>query len=127
MIWLIVNRQNQIFGKNFNTRKAIISISCSFRYAERFQTQMAIRRMKLWNSFNNFLGWQNIPKFFLLKNDFMKFVLKGKDDLLISANVDEMMSRQALVNLKHCQTTDDVISAALWMPMGNFNRLGMIP
>jgi len=70
-------------------------------YAERFQTQMAIRRMKLWNSFNNFLG---------------------KDDLLISANVDEMMSRQALVNLRHCQTSDDVISAALWMPMGNFNR-----
>ena len=57
----------------------------------------------------------------------MKFVLKGKDDLLISANVDEMMSRQALVNLRHCQTTDDVISAALWMPMGNFNRSGMIP
>ena len=63
-----------------------------------------------------------------MKNDHvMKFVLKGNDDLLISANVDEMMSRQALVNLKHCQTTDGVISAALWMPMGNFNRSGMIP
>ena len=47
--------------------------------------------------------------------------------MLISANVDEMMSRQALVNLRYCQTTDDVISAALWMPMGNFNRSGMIP
>ena len=57
----------------------------------------------------------------------MKFVLKGKDDLLISANVDEMMSRQALVNLRYCQTSDEVLSAALWMPMGNFNRSGMIP
>ena len=46
----------------------------------------------------------------------------GPDDLLISANVDEAMSRQALAKLKHCQTSDDVISAALWMPMGKLDR-----
>ena len=46
----------------------------------------------------------------------------GPDDLLISANVDEVMSRQALSKLKHCQTSDDVISAALWMPMGKLDR-----
>ena len=48
--------------------------------------------------------------------------IKGPDDLLISANVDEIMSRRALSKLKQCQTSDDVISAALWMPIGKLDR-----
>lgn len=49
-------------------------------------------------------------------------VLPDDDDLLISADVDEVISRSALMKLKHCQVKEDVISAALWMPLGNLNR-----
>ena len=44
------------------------------------------------------------------------------DDILISASVDEIMSRTALQQLKWCQTSKDVISGALWVPMGNLNK-----
>ena len=33
--------------------------------------------------------------------------------------------RSALTNLKHCQIKAEVISAALWMPLGNFNRYSL--
>ena len=44
------------------------------------------------------------------------------DDLLISADVDEVMSRAALQKLRWCQTSGPLITGALWMPQGNFNR-----
>ena len=43
------------------------------------------------------------------------------DDLLISADMDEMVSRDVLQSLKHCQLRHGVLSAALIMPMGNFD------
>ena len=41
------------------------------------------------------------------------------DDILISADVDEVMSRQALNRLKWCETSSDLLTGALWMPLGN--------
>jgi hypothetical protein len=46
----------------------------------------------------------------------------GHDDILISASVDEVMSRTALHQLKWCQTSADVISGALLVPMGNLRK-----
>ena len=44
----------------------------------------------------------------------------GPDDLFISANTDEVMSREALQKLRWCKLdNDNPISGALWMPMGN--------
>ena len=45
----------------------------------------------------------------------------SEDDLLISADMDEMVSRDVLQSLKHCQLRHGVLSAALIMPMGNFD------
>ena len=46
----------------------------------------------------------------------------GPDDLFISANTDEVMSREVLHKLRWCNlANDDPISGALWMPMGNLN------
>ena len=46
----------------------------------------------------------------------------GPDDLFISANTDEVMSREALYKLRWCKLdNDNPISGALWMPMGNLN------
>ena len=42
------------------------------------------------------------------------------DDLFISANTDEVMSREALHKLRWCKLdNNNPISGALWMPMGN--------
>ena len=46
----------------------------------------------------------------------------GDDDILIFASVDEVLSRPALHQLKWCQTSADVISGALWVPMGNLHK-----
>ena len=44
------------------------------------------------------------------------------DDLFISANTDEVMSREALHKLRWCKLNGkSPISGALWMPMGNLN------
>ena len=46
----------------------------------------------------------------------------GPDDLFISANTDEVMSREALHKLRWCKLdSKSPISGALWMPMGNLN------
>ena len=45
------------------------------------------------------------------------------DDLLISASVDEVMSRQALHQLRWCQLAGDVVFGGLWMPMGNLKKV----
>ena len=44
------------------------------------------------------------------------------DDLLISADVDEVLSREALHHLRHCSLTRPVISGALIVPFGNLNK-----
>ena len=41
------------------------------------------------------------------------------DDIFISGDVDEVMSQEALRQLKWCKTAAPVISGALWVPMGN--------
>ena len=44
------------------------------------------------------------------------------DDIFLSADVDEIMSREAMHKLKWCETSADVLSGALWMPMGNLRK-----
>jgi len=46
----------------------------------------------------------------------------GPEDLFISGDVDEILSRQALHQLKWCEVKQDVITGALWMPLGNLGR-----
>ena len=43
------------------------------------------------------------------------------DDVVIFADIDEMMSRRTIHLLKHCQLKHGVLSGAITMPMGNFN------
>jgi len=43
------------------------------------------------------------------------------DDIFIIADVDEVMSREALHRLQWCGMAADVISGSLWVPMGNLN------
>ena len=43
------------------------------------------------------------------------------DDLLISADVDEVLSQDALHHLRLCRLAAPVISGALIMPFGNLN------
>ena len=47
----------------------------------------------------------------------------GPGDLFISANADEVLSREALHKLRSCQMAKEtrVVSGALWMPMGNLD------
>ena len=45
----------------------------------------------------------------------------GDEDLIIFADIDEMISREVLHSLKYCQLRNSVLSAAIIMPMGNFN------
>ena len=41
------------------------------------------------------------------------------DDILISADVDEVLSQDALLHLQYCHLVTAVISGAIVMPMGN--------
>jgi len=70
-------------------------------YVEKLQTQLGISQISSWNEKSGNLD---------------------ADDLFISADVDEVMSRSALFKLKWCQTSSNIISGSLWMPLGNFNR-----
>ena len=45
----------------------------------------------------------------------------GDEDLIIFADIDEMISREVLHSLKHCQLRHGVLSGAIIMPMGNFD------
>ena len=47
----------------------------------------------------------------------------GEEDLLISASVDEVMSRRALHQLRWCRLASDVVFGGLWMPMGNLQKV----
>ena len=44
------------------------------------------------------------------------------DDVLISADVDEILSREALHHLRHCSLARPVISGAIMVPFGNINK-----
>ena len=48
--------------------------------------------------------------------------LLDDEDIFISADVDEVMSQDALQQLKWCKTSDSVASGAIWAPMGNLNK-----
>ena len=43
-------------------------------------------------------------------------------DLLISGDVDEILSAEALHHLRHCQLVRPVISGAIIVPFGNINK-----
>ena len=44
------------------------------------------------------------------------------EDLFISADVDEILSQSTLQQLQWCQTSAEVISGAIWMPLGNLKN-----
>ena len=46
----------------------------------------------------------------------------SEDDLFISADVDEVLSRETLQKLQWCQLNKAVISGAIWMPMGDLEN-----
>jgi len=70
------------------------------RFAEELQTDIGVARVRQWAKMNH--------------------ALKG-DDIFISTNVDEVLSREALHKLRWCETTHPVLSGALWMPLGRFD------
>ena len=43
----------------------------------------------------------------------------AQDDAFVAADADEMMSRAALHQLRHCELSSDVVTGGLWMPLGN--------
>ena len=73
------------------------------------------------------------PKTFPGKNE-----MKGTEDIFISGDVDEVMSRQALHQLRcfycleysftcycrWCELRSDLLTGALWMPMVGVQRAG---
>jgi hypothetical protein len=46
----------------------------------------------------------------------------GPEDLFISGNVDEIMSQEALHQLRWCEVANDVTTGALWMPIGDLGQ-----
>ena len=40
------------------------------------------------------------------------------DDIFVSTDVDEMLSREALHQLRWCEARAPALSGALWMPLG---------
>jgi len=69
-------------------------------FAERAQTDYGVSAVTNWAKENNL----------------------GPEDLFISGDVDEVLSRGALHQLKWCQVREDVITGALWMPLGKLDR-----
>ena len=56
----------------------------------------------------------------------IRTLLKGSDefsddDLIIFADIDEMISREVLHSLRHCELRHGVLVGAIIMPMGNFD------
>ena len=45
----------------------------------------------------------------------------GDDDLIIFADIDEMISREVLHSLRHCELRQGALVGAIIMPMGNFD------
>ena len=70
-------------------------------YVEELQTQKGVEMVMEWNKHSQELSY---------------------DDLFISADVDEVMSRKSLLQLRWCQTSGPLITGALWMPLGRLDR-----
>ena len=49
--------------------------------------------------------------------------LDTEDAVFVSADVDEVMSRRALHQLRWCRLASDVVFGGLWMPMGNLQKV----
>ena len=75
------------------------TFSFNLRDVEHFQTDYGVRKVREWANRTRSLS---------------------EDDLFISGDVDEILSREVLHQLSWCQTSSGVISGALWMPLGNF-------
>jgi len=72
-------------------------------FAENRQSQLGVERFRIWAEELQLKG------------------LIGPEDLLISTNVDEILSRSALETLRWCQinstSSSPLLSGALWMPL----------
>ena len=77
-------------------------IRCNYRVAEHDQTITGVERIKEWSMHTGHLD---------------------EDDILISASVDEIISRETLHQLRWCEIKSDVTFGGLWMPMGNLNHV----
>ena len=75
--------------------------SSNRRYHENLQTSKGVERVRNWALHTGHLGL---------------------DDLFISADVDEVMSASVLHQLRWCKIEEEVISGALWMPLGSLDR-----
>jgi hypothetical protein len=73
----------------------------SFRHFEDTQTSIGIARVKDWVKSTRGLK---------------------SGDILISGNVDEVLSRTALHKLKYCALVSPILSGAIVMPMGDLKR-----
>ena len=72
------------------------------RVAEYDQTLAGVDRIKQWSTYTGHLD---------------------DDDIVISASVDEIISRETLHQLRWCQLKSNVTFGGLWMPMGNLNQV----
>ena len=45
----------------------------------------------------------------------------GADDVFVSGDVDELLARPTLHQLRWCELVDTVVSSAIWMPMGRLD------
>ena len=84
----------------------IMDTSTDFRAAENDQTKTGVERISRWS-------------------------LHGEgdlddDDVVISASVDEVISREVLHQLRWCELKSDVTFGALWMPMGNLGKAKVV-
>ena len=68
---------------------------------ENLQTDIAIQKIQLWQRHTGALQ---------------------DDDILITADIDEIISRETLHKLKWCEPVEGHFSGAVWMPMGNLNN-----
>ena len=69
-------------------------------YAEWLQTDTGVSRVKDWAAATSL----------------------NEDSIFISADVDEVLSREALLRLRWCETEARTLTGALWTPLGNLNQ-----
>ena len=68
---------------------------------EKLQTSLGVERIREWAKHTQGLG---------------------PDDVFISGDADEVLSRESLNLLRWCNLAEPVVAGALWMPMGALNR-----
>ena len=68
---------------------------------EKLQTSLGVERIREWSKHSQGLG---------------------PDDVFISGDADEVLSRESLNLLRWCNLAEPVVAGALWMPMGALNR-----